>query len=167
MMIPIHSHKLSMIQLQHHLLHSYLSAQEIHARIEERLTNNIGLALSSNHDFLFSGTLTSQGFTITPIQKGRIYPMPRLHGTYHTTEQGTDIRVICKPGLSSTLDIMMWCIVGLVISIYATASYGIFATGFMIVPLLYIGLQFWLLNKEIRMGIKLLSDLLRHKKHAK
>lgn len=153
-----------MIQLQHHLLHSDLSAQEIHARIEERLTNNIGLALSSNHDFLFSGTLTSQGFTITPIQKGRIYPMPRLHGTYHTTEQGIDIRVICKSGLSSTLDIMMWCIVGIGISIYAASSYGIYAIGFMTVPLLYIGIQFWLLSKEIRTGIKQLTDLLQNTK---
>ena len=153
-----------MIQLQHHQLHSHLSAQEIHVRIEERLTNNIGLALSPNRDFLFSGTLTPQGFIITPIQKGRIYPMPRLHGTYHTTEQGTDIRVICKPGLRSTLDIVMWCIVGLGISIYAAPSYGIYAIGFMMVPLLYIGIQFWLLNKEIRMGIKHLTDLLQHTK---
>ena len=153
-----------MIQLQHHQLHSHLSAQEIHVRIEERLTNNIVLALSPNRDFLFSGTLTPQGFTITPIQKGRIYPMPRLHGAYHTTEQGTDIRVICKPGLYSTLDIMMWCIVGLGISIYAAPSYGIYAIGFMMVPLLYIGIQFWLLNKEIRMGIKHLTDLLQHTK---
>ena len=163
-MITIRPHKISMMQLQHHQLHSHLSAQAIHARIEERLTNNIGLALSPNRDFLFSGTLTPKGFTITPIQKGRMFPMPRLHGTYHATEQGTDIRVICKPGPRSTIDIIVWCIMGIGLSIYAASSYGMYAIGFMIVPLFYIGIQFWLLNKEIRMGINLLTELIQRTK---
>ena len=156
-----------MIQLQRHQLHSPLSLEDVHTRIEERLTNNIGLALSPNQNFLFSGTLTSKGFTLTLIQKGRIFPMPRLYGTYDEREKGTDIIVIAKPGLRSTLDIIMWLIVGLGISAYAVSSYGVYAFGFMSFPLLYIGLQFWLLNREVRRGINQLTNLLQHNKQSK
>ena len=149
-----------MIELQRHQITSSLSVEAIHAQIEERLTNTIGLALSPSQKFLFSGTLTKTGFTITPIQKGRIFPMPRLHGTYHELGKGTDIIIVAKAGLKSTLDIIMWFLVGLGISGYAVSSYGIYATGFMSVPLLYICLQFWLLHREVRLGMNFLTDLL-------
>ena len=153
-------HTPSMIQLQHHRLHSPLSVEAIHGQIEERLTNNIGLALSPNQKFLFSGTLTQKGFTLAPIQKGRSFPMPRLYGTYHPNEQGTDLVIIGKPGLSSTLEIITWCIAGVGISVYAMSSLGIYAIGLMLFPLLYIGIKFWLLHREIRLGIHILTDLL-------
>ena len=149
-----------MIQLQRHQITSALSVEDIHTRIKERLTNTIGLALSPSQNFLFSGTLTKTGFTITPIQKGRIFPMPRLHGTYHELGKGTDIVIVVKAGLKSTLDIIMWFIVGLGISTYAVSSYGIYAIGLMSVPLLYIGLQLRLLHREARLGMNLLIDLL-------
>ena len=150
-----------MIQLQRHQLHSPLPVEVIHTRIEERLTNNIGLSLSPSQSFLFSGTLTRTGFTITPIQKGRIFPMPRLHGTYYELGKGTDIVIIGKPGPRSTLDIIMWSIAGLGVSIYTVSYHGIYAIGFMIIPLLYIALQVWLLHREIRQGMNLLNDILR------
>ena len=149
-----------MITLQHHQITSSLSVETIHARIEERLTNNIGLAFSKEKGFSFSGTLTAKGFTLSPIQKGRIFPMPRLHGTYQKTDKGTDIFVICKPGISSTLDIITWFVAGIGICIYAMSYHGIYAIGFMSFPLLYIGLQIWLLKREIRMGLAVLTDLL-------
>ena len=149
-----------MIRLQHHQITSPLSIETIHTRIEERLTNNIGLALSPSQNFLFSGTLTPKGFALSPIQKGRIFPMPRLYGTYHTLEEGTNIVVIGKPGTNSTLNIIVWFVAGIGVSTYAISSHGIYAFGFIIFPLLYIGLQIWLLNREIRLGIHLLTNIL-------
>lgn len=150
----------TMIPLKHHQISSSLPVETIHARIEQRLTNNIGLALSPSQQFLFSGTLTHKGFTLSPIQKGRIFPMPRLYGTYHMLEDRTDIIVIGKPGTSSMLNIIVWFFTGVGASIYAMSSYGIYAIGFMIFPLLYIGLQIWLLNKEIRLGLASLTDII-------
>lgn len=149
----------AMIPLQHHQISSSLPVGTIHARIEERLTNNIGLALSPSQQFLFSGTLTHKGFVLSLIQKGRIFPLPRLHGTYHEHENGTDIIIIGKPGTGSMLNIIIWLIAGIGMSTYALSSYGMYAIGFIIFPLLYIGLQIWLLNKEIRLGLASLTDI--------
>ena len=152
-----------MIQLQRHHIHSPLSVETIHARIQDKVTNNIGLALSPSQNFLFSGTITSKGFTLSPIQKGRLFPIPRLHGTYHPVEQGTDIVVVGKPGTSATLDILAWCIAGFVLSMYAVSFHGIYAVGVSIFPLSIIALKVWLLHREIQVGINLITDLLRDK----
>ena len=149
-----------MIKIQQHLLHSSLSVETIHARIESKITNNIGLALSSSQQFMFSGTLTKKGFMLTPIQKGRIVPMPKLYGIFHNAEQGTSIMIEGKPGISTTLNIIAWFLAGLGWVIYSIPYHGVFALGFMLIPLSFIAIMLWFIHREIRLGVAQITDVL-------
>ena len=149
-----------MITLSTQHINSPLCVEDIRTRLKKRITNNMGEALSTSNDYLFTGILADDSFTLSLIQRGRIVPMPRIYGMLDSSSQETKITIIGKPGLSSTLHIITWSAFGLGMSIYGFPTLGLFALGFPILCLSYVWIMIWFLRREFQQAVHQIEMIL-------
>jgi len=108
----------------------------------------------------FVGSTSENGFKLSPIQRGRIVPMPSIWGQIEQKEAHSLVRLCGGPNLSALLYLMAFMSFGLVGTILAWPSKGFGALFVLPFPLLFSALILILLSREIDKAFALIESTL-------
>ena len=145
-----------MICISTHTLSSPLAPEEVLRRIEQRTYTTAGAAFGALTDrarLPFTGKIDAASFTIYPVQRGRIMPMPRIRGSVVKSSSGSRVLLRSTPNTSGSLTALVWLGFGVFVAFKALPFQGLLIASLSLCfPLAVLAVGCLLMRRECSMA---------------